>query len=83
AAIAAGVAKFNVGTRLKKAFLEAVLANAATWSGTESVHDLVGSHKASDFLEAGKAAVTESVRQLIRLYGGTHQAPRIRAEEGE
>lgn len=81
AAIGAGVAKFNVGTRLKKAFLEAVLANASTWSGSESVHDLVGSHKASDFLEAGKSAITASVRDLIRLYGGTNQASRILAEE--
>jgi ketose-bisphosphate aldolase len=74
AAIGSGVAKFNVGTRLKKAFLEAVMANAGTWSGQESVHDLVGSHKDSDFLEAGKAAVTDSVRSLIRLYGGTNRA---------
>lgn len=74
AAINAGVAKFNVGTRLKKAFLEAVMANARAWTGRESVHDLVGSHKATDFLEAGKASVTESVRSLIRLYGGSGRA---------
>jgi ketose-bisphosphate aldolase len=74
AAIEAGVAKFNVGTRLKKAFLDAVMANAGTWSGRESVHDLVGSHKGSDFLQAGKPAVTSSVRSLIRLYGGSGQA---------
>lgn len=80
AAIAAGVAKFNVGTRLKKAFLEAVMANAATWSGAESVHDLVGSHKDTDFLEAGKAAVTESVRSLIRLYGGTDKGAGVMEE---
>lgn len=77
AAIAAGVAKFNVGTRLKKAFLDAVLANARTWTGRESVHDLVGSHKDTDFLEAGKAAVTEQVRDLIRLYGGSGQAAAV------
>lgn len=76
-AIAAGVAKFNVGTRLKKAFLDAVLANARTWTGRESVHDLVGSHKDTDFLEAGKAAVTEQVRDLIRLYGGSGQAAAV------
>lgn len=77
AAIGAGVAKFNVGTRLKKAFLEAVMSYAASWSGHESVHDLVGSHKETDFLEAGKAAVTESVRGLIRLYGGSNRAASV------
>ncbi len=79
AAIAAGVAKFNVGTRLKKTFLEAVQANAATWTGQESVHDLVGSHKETDFLEAGKAAITDAVRDLIRLYGGTGRARNMEA----
>lgn len=74
AAIGAGVAKFNVGTRLKKAFLEAVMANASRWSGRESVHDLVGSHKETDFLEAGKSAITATVRSLIRLYGGSARA---------
>ena len=77
AAINAGVAKFNVGTRLKKTFLEAVMANARAWTGRESVHDLVGSHKATDFLEAGKASVTESVRSLIRLYGGSGRASAV------
>ena len=81
AAIAAGVAKFNVGTRLKKAFLEAVMARAETWTGNESVHDLVGSHKDTDFLEAGKAAVTDSVRSLIRLYGGSGMARSVMSEE--
>ena len=81
AAIASGVAKFNVGTRLKKAFLESVMANAATWTGSESVHDLVGSHKETDFLEAGKSAVTESVRSLIRLYGGSGRAASVISEE--
>jgi len=74
AAISAGVAKFNVGTRLKKAYLEAVMANAATWSGRESVHDLVGSHKPTDFQEAGKPAITATVRELIRLYGSSGKA---------
>ena len=81
AAITAGVAKFNVGTRLKKSFLESVMANAATWTGAESVHDLVGSHKETDFLEAGKGAIVDSVRSLIRLYGGTGMAAAVVSEE--
>ena len=74
AAIAAGVAKFNVGTRLKRNFLDATLARAASWSGTESVHDLVGSHKSTDFLLAGKAAFTQTARDFLRLYGSAGMA---------
>ncbi len=80
AAIASGVAKFNVGTRLKKAYLDAVMANAATWTGSESVHDLVGSHKHTDFLEAGKPSLTEAVRALIRLYGGSGRTASVMQE---
>ena len=74
AAIGLGVAKFNVGTRLKRAFLDAVLARTRSWSGNESVHDLVGSHKQADFLAAGQPAITETVRSLLRLYGSSGRA---------
>lgn len=74
AAIAGGVAKFNVGTRLKRVYLDAVLERTRSWTGKESVHDLVGSHKATDFQEAGKAAITATVRDFLRLYGSTGQA---------
>lgn len=74
AAIATGVAKFNVGTRLKKNYLDAVVAVTKTWTGSESVHDLVGSHKDTDFLVAGKAAFTETVRDFLRLYGSAGRA---------
>lgn len=74
AAIATGVAKFNVGTRLKKNFLEAVVARTREWTGDESPHDLVGSHKDTDFLVAGKAAFSETVRDFLRLYGSAGKA---------
>ena len=77
AAIGAGVAKFNVGTRLKKSYLDAVVARTTTWTGDESPHDLVGSHKASDFQEAGKAAFTETVRGFLRLYGSAGKADQV------
>jgi len=70
-AIANGVAKFNVGTALKEAFLQGA---KETLDGTYrrlSVHDLLGSHKNTDFLTAGKAAMKEKVRELMRLYGST------------
>jgi fructose-bisphosphate aldolase class II len=74
AAISLGVAKFNVGTRLKRGFLDAVLARTRSWTGNESVHDLVGSHKQADFLAAGQSAITETVRSLLRLYGSSSRA---------
>lgn len=74
AAISTGVAKFNVGTRLKKNYLDAVLARTREWSGSESPHDLVGSHKATDFQVAGKAAFTQTVRDFLRLYGSAGKA---------
>ena len=74
AAISLGVAKFNVGTRLKRGFLDAVLDRTRSWSGNESVHDLVGSHKQADFLAAGQSAITETVRSLLRLYGSSGRA---------
>ena len=74
AAIEAGVAKFNVGTRLKKVYLDAVLKQSRSWTGRESVHDLVGSHKATDFQVAGMDAVTAAVRSFLRLYGSDGQA---------
>ncbi len=73
-AIAAGVAKFNVGTRLKRVYLDAVVERTRSWAGKESVHDLVGSHKQTDFQEAGKAAITAAVRDFLRLYGSTGKA---------
>lgn len=77
AAIATGVAKFNVGTRLKKNFLEAVLAGTRELTGSESAHDVVGSHKSTDFLVAGKAAFSETVRDFLRLYGSAGQADEV------
>jgi fructose/tagatose bisphosphate aldolase len=82
AAISLGVAKFNVGTRLKRGFLDAVLDRTRSWSGNESVHDLVGSHKQADFLGAGQSAITET-RPLpaapLRLIGpGITRVPRSR-----
>lgn len=73
-AIAHGVAKFNVGTTLKRAYLEGVQSAIGVSEGI-SVHDLLGSHKPSDICEAGKQAMKARVRSLIRLYGSAGHAP--------
>jgi ketose-bisphosphate aldolase len=71
AAVASGVAKFNVGTVLKRRFLEGVQAAMAGWTPPVNVHDVLGSHKAADFLQAGKDAMKAKVKELMRLYGSS------------
>ena len=73
-AIAAGVAKFNVGTVLRSAFLRALTGAAAALPAEPDVHAAIGSHGPADVLEAGKAAMAEAVRNLIRQYGASGRA---------
>jgi len=68
-AIANGVAKFNVGTRLKTDFLKSVKEYVTSLDDNCFVHDIVGSHKKSDFLEVGKDSIKANARKFIKLYG--------------
>ena len=68
-AIANGVAKFNVGTRLKTDFLKSVKEYVTSLDENCFVHDIVGSHKKSDFLEVGKDSIKANARKFIKLYG--------------
>lgn len=70
-ATANGVAKFNVGTVLKEAFLRAAVESLDVTYPRLSVHDLLGSHKDSDFLVAGKTAMKKKVKALMQLYGSS------------
>ena len=73
-AIAAGVAKFNVGTVLRSSFLRG-LTEAVAWLPAEpDVHAVIGSHGPADLLQAAKAPMVEAVRELIRHYGGSGRA---------
>jgi ketose-bisphosphate aldolase len=73
-AIAAGVAKFNVGTVLRRAHLGGLTGALAQLPDEPDVHAVIGSHGPADVLEAGKAAMVETVRDLIRQYGGSGRA---------
>ena len=68
-AMANGVAKFNVGTRLKTDFLKSVTEYVTSLDENCFVHDIVGSHKKSDFLEVGKDSIKANARKFIKLYG--------------
>jgi len=74
AAIERGVAKFNVGTTLKRTFLEGMSAGVGAFPAGTSPHDLVGSHGALDLLEAAKPRLVEKVRSLMLLYGSSGRA---------
>ncbi len=74
AAIAAGVAKFNVGTVLRSAFLRGLSGAVAALPDEPDVHAVIGSHRPADVLEVGKAPMVEAVRDLIRHYGGRGRA---------
>ena len=73
-AIAAGVAKFNVGTVLRSAYLRGLAEALAQLPDEPDVHAAIGSHGPADVLEAGKAALVETVRNVIRQYGGSGRA---------
>jgi ketose-bisphosphate aldolase len=76
-AIERGVAKFNVGTILKRAYLDALLGAVGNVSEMTSPHDLIGSHGSDDLLEFGKVNVIEVVRMLIRRFGGSGRAAEL------
>lgn len=67
-AIERGVAKFNVGTMLKRTYLDGLGAGP---SPERSPHDLVGSHRESDLALRAADEIVEPVRSLMRLYGSS------------
>jgi fructose/tagatose bisphosphate aldolase len=71
-AVASGAAKFNVGTILKIAFLEGVCAVLS--ADSMHVHDILGSHKNVDVLNAGKARMRAKVQEFMRIYGSSGRA---------
>src|SRR5215467_52934 len=64
-AIRYGVAKFNVGTSLKKSFMAGISESVLAFNGTANVHDIVGSHKEQDFLLAGKRSMQAKVEAYL------------------
>jgi fructose/tagatose bisphosphate aldolase len=73
-AIERGVAKFNVGTVLKRTFLDGLGAAVASSQPELSPHEVVGSHREADLLERAAHGLVEKVRSLMRLYGSAVRA---------
>jgi fructose/tagatose bisphosphate aldolase len=74
AAIERGVAKFNVGTVLKRAHLDRLRSNVRSSLPEQSPHDLVGSHREPDLALRAADGIIEPVRSLMRLYGSAGRA---------
>jgi fructose-bisphosphate aldolase class II len=68
-AIELGVAKFNIGTIMKKIYLEAIREGVAQLPEKPDMQAIVGSHKPSDFLETAKVRVKEEVKRRMIIYG--------------
>ena len=76
-AVAHGVAKFNVGTAVKRCFLEGLVAAVGTIPpalDAAGLHDALGSHLPQDVLVQARGRMVPAVRKLIRLYGGSGRA---------
>lgn len=65
-AVSLGVAKFNYGTVLKRAFLEGVVEAARSLPAEVGYHQVVGSRKSTDILQQGKARMQQEVARRIR-----------------
>jgi fructose-bisphosphate aldolase class II len=74
AAIERGVAKFNVGTRLKQAYLDGIRDAIAALPGKPNIHQVIGSRDESDIFSAGKQRVQDEIKALMNVYGSAGQA---------
>ena len=73
-AIERGVAKFNVGTVLKRLFFEAVRQSMHPLPKDPNFQEIVGSRKPRDFLQQAKLRVKNEVMRRIALYGSPGRA---------
>jgi fructose-bisphosphate aldolase class II len=73
-AILYGVGKFNVGTILKKTFLEGIQDSVERLGAAVNVHDVLGSHRELDYLQEGKRRLRAKVQELLQVYRSSGQA---------
>jgi fructose-bisphosphate aldolase class II len=73
-AIERGVAKFNVGTRLKQAFLAGMREALTALPEPVDPHLAMGSHEKGDVFAYGKARMKQEIVALMKQYGCAGQA---------
>lgn len=77
--VRAGVAKVNFGTGLKQAYLGALREKVSRYQEPMSPHPFIGMGGPDDVLLAGREAVKQKCRGLLRLYGSAGKAPAAHA----
>jgi len=73
-AIELGVAKFNVGTILKDAFLDGIRKALGALPPQVNIQEVIGSRKAGDILQGAKERVKAEVMRRMILYGSAGKA---------
>jgi ketose-bisphosphate aldolase len=69
-----GVAKFNFGTVLKQAYLEAVRESLIKYERPMNPHDFLGVGGNRDIMMAGREAVKSKVKELLQASGSAGRA---------
>jgi fructose-bisphosphate aldolase, class II len=80
AAIAIGVCKINVGSRLKRAFLDALQRACREVPSDANPYEAIGSGLDGDVLLAGRRAMAAEVERLMYLFGSNGRAEGWRPE---
>jgi ketose-bisphosphate aldolase len=75
-AIRFGVAKFNFGTALKQAYLQAIDRGLKDYSPTSDPHPYLGIGGSKDIMVAGKEAVKKKVKEFLAATGSAGKAAR-------
>lgn len=64
-----GVAKFNVGTIIKKEYYLAIKSSVEEQTGKIDAQKIVGSREKTDFTFEAKSRVKQKVKEMLALYG--------------
>lgn len=75
-AIARGVVKFNVGTRLKAAYLQALRTTLDGLPNAPDIQHTIGSRDPGDLLLPVQTRLVQEILPLLELYGAAGQARR-------
>ena len=71
-----GVCKFNVGTRLKAAYLQALRTALGNLPAAPDIQQTIGSREIADLLLPVQARLVQEIAPLLDLYGAAGQARR-------
>jgi fructose/tagatose bisphosphate aldolase len=74
AAIRLGIRKINVGSALKKSYVEALRLAFEGLHDDYNPYEIIGSGLENDVLAKGRLALQEVVEDLMRLFGSAGKA---------